>query len=37
MMVVRVLKQQSDYTTEVAAAIEKVIVKLGAINQKANL
>ena len=37
MLVVRVLKQQNDYTSEVAAAIEKVIVKLGAINQKANL
>ena len=37
MLVVRVLKQQNDYTTEVAAAIEKVIVKLGAITQKANL
>ena len=37
MLVVRVLKQQNDYTTEVAAAIEKVIVKLATINQKANL
>ena len=37
MLVVRVLKQQNDYTTEVAAAIEKVIVKLSTITQKANL
>ena len=37
MLVVRVLKQQNDYTTEVAAAIEKVIVKLATITQKANL
>jgi len=28
MLVVRVLKQQSDYTNEVAASIEKTIVKL---------
>jgi len=36
MLVVRVLKQQSDYTTEVAASIEKVIVKLATITKKAN-
>ena len=36
MLVVRVLKQQNDYTTEVEVAIEKVIVKLGTSNKKAN-
>ena len=36
MLVVRVLKQQNNYTTEVEVAIEKVIVKLGTSNKKAN-
>ena len=34
MLVVRVLKQQADYTTEVATGIEKTIVKLS--NKKAD-
>jgi len=36
MLVVRVLKQQNDYTNEVAASIEKIIVKLATITKKAN-
>jgi hypothetical protein len=34
MLVVRVLKQQADYTTEVAASVEKTIAKLS--NKKAD-
>jgi len=36
MLVVRVLKQQKDYTNEVASAIEKVISKLSSFNKKAD-
>ncbi len=36
MLVVRVLKQQNDYTNEVAAAVEKVISKLVSFNKKAD-
>ena len=36
MLVVRVLKQQKDYTNEVASAIEKVITKLSSFNKKAD-
>jgi hypothetical protein len=34
MLVVRVLKQQTDYTTEVASSVEKTIAKLS--NKKAD-
>ncbi len=37
MLVVRVLKQQKDYTNEVASAIEKVITKLSSFNKKADV
>jgi hypothetical protein len=36
MLVVRVLKQQKDYTTEVNLVIEKAIIKLAAIAKKAD-
>ena len=36
MLVVRVLKQQKDYTNEVAIAVEKVISKLSSFNKKAD-
>jgi hypothetical protein len=36
MLVVRVLKQQNDYTNEVEAAVEKVISKLASFNKKAD-
>jgi hypothetical protein len=36
MLVVRVLKQQKDYTSEVAIAVEKVISKLSSFNKKAD-
>ncbi len=36
MLVVRVLKQQNDYTNEVAVAVEKVISKLVSFNKKAD-
>jgi GTP:adenosylcobinamide-phosphate guanylyltransferase len=36
MLVVRVLKQQNDYTNEVAIAVEKVIPKLASFNKKAD-
>jgi ribonuclease P protein component len=36
MLVVRVLKQQNDYTNEVASAVEKVILKLASFNKKAD-
>jgi len=36
MLVVRVLKQQNDYTNEVAAAVEKVVSKLVSFNKKAD-
>ena len=36
MLVVRVLKQQNDYTNEVSTAIEKVISKLVSFNKKAD-
>jgi hypothetical protein len=36
MLVVRVLKQQKDYTNEVVIAVEKVISKLASFNKKAD-
>jgi len=36
MLVVRVLKQQNDYTNEVSIAVEKVIAKLASFNKKAD-
>ncbi len=36
MLVVRVLKQQNDYTNEVAVAVEKVVSKLVSFNKKAD-
>jgi ribonuclease P protein component len=36
MLVVRVLKQQNDYTNEVAIAVEKVISKLDSFDKKAD-
>ncbi len=36
MLVVRVLKQQNDYTNEVAAAVGKVVLKLTSFNKKAD-
>ena len=36
MLVVRVLKQQKDYTNEVASAVDKVISKLSSFNKKAD-
>ena len=36
MLVVRVLKQQNDYTNEVAIAVEKAISKLASFNKKAD-
>jgi ribonuclease P protein component len=36
MLVVRVLKQQNDYTNEVSITIEKVISKLASFNKKAD-
>ena len=36
MLVVRVLKQQKDYTSEVTSAVEKVISKLSSFNKKAD-
>jgi hypothetical protein len=37
MLVVRVLKSQTDYTTEVEQLIEKALIKFSSQNNKADL